>query len=120
MQHDGKTIGSVLVTRVRGEHGGIEIVVGIEPAGAVKGVLLQSQREPDNVRSEIAGARFLNSFAGKTAVAPFRVGGDLPAAPDAARVSAQAIADGVRSQLIVLSFAEASPETRESGIHTNH
>jgi hypothetical protein len=44
----------------------------------------------------------------------------LPNMPPEARASAQAIADGVRSLLIVLSFAELPLEARESGTHTNH
>ena len=112
--------GSVLLCRVKGEHGGIEIVTGVETNGAVRGVLIQSQREPEAVARVITNTTFLASFPGKTAAAPLRLGEDLPDVPAEARASAQAIADGVRSQLIVLSFAEQSLETRSSRSHTNH
>ncbi len=105
-RHDGTTLGSILVTRVKGAHGGIEIVTGVDTNGAVRGVLIQSQREPESVAAVITGPDFLASFAGKTASSPLRLGEDLPAVAEAARASAQAIADGVRGQLIVLSFAE--------------
>ena len=120
VQQDGKSVGSVLVTRVRGEHGGIEIVIGIDPTGAVKGLLIQSQREPDAVATAITGAGFLGAFAGKRVSSPLRLGEDLPELPAPARASGQAIAEGVHSQLVVLSFAETSPDVLRSGIHTNH
>jgi len=119
-RHDGQTLGSALVTRVKAEHGGIEIVTGIERDGAVHGVLIQSQREPADIAHVITNANFLASFVGKTAASPLRLGEDLPAVPASARFSAQAIADGVRSELIVFSFAEMPLEAREFGIHTNH
>ena len=101
-------------------NGGIEIVTGVETNGAVRGVLIQSQREPEAVARVITNTTFLASFHGKTAAAPLRLGEDLPDVPAEARASAQAIADGVRSQLIVLSFAEQSLEARASRSQTNH
>ncbi len=112
--------GSVLLCRVKGEHGGIEIVTGVETNGAVRRVLIQSQREPEAVAQVITNTTFLASFPGKNSAAPLRLGEDLLDVPAEARASAQAIADGVRSQLIVLSFAEQSLEARASGTHTNH
>ena len=111
--------GSVLVTRVKAEHGGIELVSGIGPEKAVRAVLIQSQREPDPVAQIITSSNFLAGFAGKIASSRLRPGEDLPAVPAVARVSAQAVADGVRDQLIVFSFAELPQEAREFGIYTN-
>ena len=110
--HEGQVIGSVLVTRVKGEHGGIEIVIGVEANGSIRGVFVQSQREPANVADAIVGA-WLENFRGRNVDSPLRVGSDLPEVPESARVSAQTIATGVRDQLVVLSFAELSRETRE-------
>jgi hypothetical protein len=106
--HHGQTAGSVLVTRVKGEHGGIEIVMGVETNGSIRRVLVQSQREPAEVATAITNAAWLGSFTGKNARSPLRVGADLPPVPEAARLSAEAIATGVRDQLTVLSFAELS------------
>ena len=112
-QHGSQTLGSVLVMRVKGEHGGIELVTGVETNGVVRRVLVQSQREPDETAAIITNVAFLASFAGKDSAASFRVGEDLPAVSARARASAQAIADGVRSQLIVHSAAETKAvETR--------
>jgi hypothetical protein len=90
---------------VKGEHGAIEIVTGIED-GAVRGVLIQSQREPEFVAQAITNSSWLAAFNGKSACSELRVGTDLPDVPNEARPSAQAIADLVRSQLILFSFAE--------------
>ena len=112
-QHNGQTLGFILVTRVKAEYGGIEIVTGVETNGTVRGVLIQSQREPPAVANSITNASWLAGFVGKTAKSEVRPGTDLPDVPAEARKSAQAIADGVRDQLIVLSFAEMSVEVRE-------
>lgn len=106
VRHQDQTVGSVLVTRVKAEHGGIEIVTGVKTNGTVRGVLIQSQREPPASASAITNASWLAGFAGKSAASALRPGVDLPDVPEEARLSAQAIADGVRDLLIVLSFAE--------------
>ena len=116
---EGQTSGSVLVTRVRGEHGGIEIVIAVNPESAVTRVLIQSQREPELVAHVITNSAWLTSFVGKNARSPLRVGEDLPPVAAEARQSAQAVADGVRSQLIVLSFADGLNDSRESQTHTH-
>lgn len=119
VRHENQWPGSVLVTRVKGGHGGIEIVTGVETNGAVRGVLIQSQREPDAVARVITGSNFLAAFAGKDCTSPLRLGEDLPDVSAEARASAQAVADGVRSLLVVLSFAELPLEVREFGTSTN-
>lgn len=117
---ENETAGCVLVTRVKGEHGGIEIVTGIDANGLLRGVLIQSQREPAAVAGVITGSSFLGAFVGKNAAATLRLGEDLPAVPPEARLSAQAIADGVRNQLIVLSFAGSPPAAPGPNHRTNH
>ena len=116
VMHEGHPVGEVLVTRLKAEHGGVELITGIDTNGTVKGLRLQSQREPQEIAQALASEKFLESFAGKTASSPLRVGKDLPPQPDTVLPSAQAIADGVRNQLIVLSFAELPQEERELGI----
>lgn len=120
VQREARCIGSVLVRRVKGEHGGIEIVIGVETNGAVRGVLLQSQREPEPVAQVITNAAFLGSFIGKNAASSFRLGEDLPEVTVEGRPCAQMVAEGVRSQLIVLSFAEPSAELRDSRLQSKH
>lgn len=116
---EGQPVGSVLVTRVRGEHGGIELLTAIDSKWAVRAVLIQSQREPEPIAQTITDSNFLARFAGKDASSPMRVGVDLPEVPPAARETAQTVADGVRHQLIVFSFAQLPQEARELGISTN-
>jgi len=111
----GGRVGSVLVTRVKAEYGGMEIVTGVDTNGAVRGVRIQSQRERPEVADAIVKASWLDGFVGKTATSELRLGADLAEVPAAARVSAQAVADGVRDQLIVLTLAELPLEVRESG-----
>ena len=120
----GGRLGSILVTRVKGEHGGIELVIGADTNQHVARVIVQSHREPAAVASAITNAQWLGAFTGKTSDSSLRVGVDLPETAAEARASAQAIADGVRGQLIVLGYAELPTETREFGkkahVHADH
>jgi hypothetical protein len=120
VQAQERWVGSVLLRRVKGEHGGIEIVTGVATNGTVHGVRIQSQREPESVAQSLTDSNFLNSFVGKTSASPLRAGEDLPGVASETRPTAQAIADGVRSQLIVLAFAEQSREASEVVSHRNH
>ena len=99
-------LGSVLVRRVKGEFGAIELVLAVSPDGRVRGVRLQRLREPEPVAALLTSSRWLGAFQGKTADSPLRVGEDLPAVPTEAGVSARAIAAGVRASLILLRAAE--------------
>jgi hypothetical protein len=99
-------LGSVLVRRVKGEYGAIELVLAVSPDGRVRGVRLQRQREPEPTAAVLTSPRWLNAFQGRSAGSPLRVGEDLPAVPADARVSAAAIAEGVRASLILLRAAE--------------
>jgi hypothetical protein len=108
-----QVMGAILVKRVKGEHGGIELVTGIDPQGRVRGLLIQSHREPDPVAQVITN--WLPHFVGKTAKAPLSPGDDLPEVAPEARATANAIAEGVRSQLTVFSFA-TNPIEAESRV----
>jgi len=110
-------VGSVLVRRVKGEHGGIEIVTAVHPEGAIRAVSIQSQREPETIAHAITAANWLEAFAGKNANSPLRLREDLPDVPPEARATAKAIADGVRSQLILLSFADQPERPRKGDSH---
>ena len=115
--HEGQPVGAVLVTRIKAEHGGIELVTGVDTNSSVRGVRIQSQREPEMVAEAISNSNFLAAFTGRKDSSPLRLGEDLPLPAEPARLSAQAIADGVRHQLIILSFAELPREARELGIY---
>jgi hypothetical protein len=99
-------LGTVLVRRVKGEYGAIELVLAVTPDGRVRGVRLQRQREPETIAAALTSPRWLGAFQGKSAAAPLRIGADLPAVPPQALPSARAMAEGVRSLLILLHAAE--------------
>jgi hypothetical protein len=101
-----RPVGSILVRRVKGEFGAIELVLAVTPAARVRGMRLQRQREPAPVAAALQRPAWRAAFAGKTADSPWRVGEDLPPVPPAARRSAQAIADGARMALVLLRAAE--------------
>ena len=112
-----RSLGAVLTRRIKGEHGGIEIVTAVDPNGAVRGVAIQSQREPASIAHEIAATNWLGAFTGKNAKSVLRLGQDLPEVAPPARASAQAIADGVRSQLVLLSVSEEAQQPTPNGGH---
>ena len=97
-------MGGVLTRRVKGEFGAIEIVLAVKNDGRLAGVKLQRIREPESVAKAFSEA-WLRSFRGKSSESNWRLGQDVPAVSDAAKVSALAILEGVRSQLILLAVA---------------
>lgn len=101
-----EAIGVVLVRRVKGEHGAIELVLAVAPNGRLRGVRLQRMREPELCAAALQSQRWRAAFSGKTAASAWRVGEDLPSVPPAALGSAQAIADGARTALVLLRAAE--------------
>jgi hypothetical protein len=102
----GERLGTVLVRRVKGEFGAIELVLAVTPEGRVRGLRLQRQREPEAVAAALTSPEWRGAFREKRADSPLRVGKDLPAVNREATVSAQAVAEGVRSLLILLRAAE--------------
>ena len=115
-----QVLGSVLVCRAKGEHGGIELVVALETNDTIRAVAIQSQREPESVARALTNRLWLASFAGKNHENSFRPGRDLSEVPPDARLSADAIADSVHSQLVILSFAERLAGTTDEGQNHHH
>jgi hypothetical protein len=99
-------VGTVLVRRVKGEYGAIELVLAVAPDGHVRGLRLQRQREPEAVAAALTSPGWLGAFQGKSADSPLRLGEDLPRVDSEAGISASAVAAGVRSLLILLRAAE--------------
>jgi hypothetical protein len=104
--HVQRPLGAVVTRRVKGEYGAIEIVLAVGTDGTVRGVRYQRLREPEPVADALRSPRWLAAFEGKEAADNWRLGEDIPDVPPAARVSARAVVDGVRSLLIVLKTAE--------------
>jgi len=99
--------GFVMVRRFAGGHGGVEVVVGVDPDGRVAGVRVQRHREPPSAARVLARPGWLDHFRGKTASSALRIGSDLPAPSEPATATAEALARTVRSLLIEL--AESAP-----------
>jgi hypothetical protein len=99
-------LGSILTRRVKGEYGAIELVLATDMNRSVRGVRLQRLREPDSIASALENTNWLNSFVGKRAEDPLRLGADLPNVPAEAKGSAGALVDGVKSLLILCATAD--------------
>jgi hypothetical protein len=97
-------VGEVIVRRVKGESGAVELVVGFEPDGRVRGVRFQRSREREEVTAALSEF-WLSSFRGKRASDRFIPGEDLPVVADSAQVTARAVADGVRSLTVLRELA---------------
>lgn len=105
---DAHEPGHVITRRARGEHGAIEIVLALDAAGALRGLRVQALREPAAITGALTNESWLSSFRGLTADRGFRVGTDLPAVPEEARSSAQAIAEAAHDLLVLFSVGYVS------------
>ena len=92
----GSVLGSVIADAEKGDYGAIEIVLGIEPDGRVRGVYVQRSRERKS--KELSAPAFLAQFSGR------KVG---DASDDAtlqvvagAETASREIAFGVRKMLV--------------------
>lgn len=100
-----KLLGTVLVRRVKGQYGAIEIVLAVNPDGKVQGFRLQRLREPAPIADALNNPAWLVSFNGKTLADHWQLGGAVPNVAPPARPSAAAVVEGVRSLLILLAMA---------------
>jgi hypothetical protein len=76
-------------------------------------------REPSTNATALQDSRWLHSFNGKRAEDAWQFEGEISRLPAEARISAAAIADGVRSLLILLAAGghESSPVPAELTRH---
>lgn len=99
--------GVVMVRRVAGTGGSIEVVLAVGPDGKVRGVRLQRHREPAAIAAALESRKWQSAFVGRTAGSRWNVEHGALAVPVPARPPARAIVQAVRSALIVLEIAEA-------------
>jgi hypothetical protein len=111
-----QTLGTILLRRVKGEYGAIELVLAVSPEEKVLGLRLQREREPEATARAIMSPAWLAAFKGKTAGSPLRLGEDLPRVRAEARRSAGAIVEGVRSLLILQRAAERHGLLKEGSV----
>jgi hypothetical protein len=114
---DETFLGTVLTRRAKGEYGGIELVLATDTNRCVRGLRLQRLREPELIADALQNKNWLRSFAGKQADDPWRLGSDLPEVPSEARASAGAVAQGVRSLLILLAAADGAEAPSLAATH---
>lgn len=107
---EGKSgdLGTVMVRRIKGEYGAIELVIATDPHVQVRGLRLQREREPEAVSKALSSEEWQQRLAGLSANSPGDPAVLLQGLPPAAKPSAQAVVEGLRSQLILLSVAEES------------
>jgi len=115
---DATRIGTVLTRRVKGAFGAIEIVLAVNAHGAVCGLRLQRLREPEPIAAALQNPAWLRSFDGRRGDGSWKPEGRIPEAAPEARASAEAIADGVRSLLILLATFDESRS--QSPVATPH
>jgi hypothetical protein len=101
-------VGAVLTRRVKGVNGAIEIVMGVNASQEVCGVRLQRLREPEEIAASLQNPQWLQAFEGKCDNASWQLGNGIPEVTEAARGSAVAIVDGVRSSLILLATSSGA------------
>ena len=104
VEKSGAPMGSVVVRRVRGEYGAIELVIGVRPDGAVQGVRIQRTREPEAIAAILRSPGWLGRFRGLRSEGDWRPL-TLKVSSEA-RASAAAVLDGVRTALILLETAD--------------
>jgi hypothetical protein len=104
--HQGShVLGAVLMRRVKGEHGAIELVLAVAEQGEVRGVHLQRLREPAATADALQNPAWLKRFEGRTHAHGWETDDALDLPPEA-RPSAQAIREGIHSLLILLAVSQ--------------
>jgi len=116
----GTGLGVILTQRVKGRYGAMELVLGVDPAGKVCGIRLQRQREPESIASTLQRAEWLGAFIGKQAGDAWKLGEDIPAVPQEAKISAEAIVQGTRSLLILFQAATEAGGGGANGVGKPH
>ncbi len=101
---ENRLLGEVVVRRVKGESGVVELAVGFAPEGSIRGVRFQRSREPEAVAATLNDA-WLDGFRGKRGTDILQSGPDLPPVPAVASATAWAVVEGIRDLLILREVA---------------
>lgn len=103
-------VGSVVIRRVKGQHGSIDLAIAISGEQTVRGLRVQRSREPESIEAAISDPQWLETFNGRTANSSWGEP-DVQSLPPEARASAKAIIESVKSVLI-LHAAVNSPASK--------
>jgi len=115
--HENTPLGAVVVRRVKGAYGAIELVLAADTDRRVCGLLLQRSREPEPIARALQSPDWLHSFNGKGADRAWQLGREIPDVLPEARSSAQAVLEGARNALVLLDMAEQAPLSRSAAAH---
>lgn len=102
-------VGSVIVRRVKGEHGSIDVVLALCEDKRIRGIRMQRSREPDGIQAALTNPQWLAIMQGRATMTNWTET-DMHGLPEAARPSAKAIIDGVNSALIQIAEVDADIE----------
>jgi hypothetical protein len=117
VSRDDAPVGTILTRRVKGTYGAIELVLATDTNQTVHAMRLQRLREPESISSVLQDARWQSSFIGKGWQDVCKVGRDTPSVPTEAIGSAEAVSDGIRSLLILLSTSEQTSPSPLADAH---
>jgi hypothetical protein len=109
----GAAMGSVIVRRVAGPHGAIEVVTGIDPAGKISGILIQRHRETAESGRLLTSDAWLASFRNKSAESSFEIDSRTGEGTGASA----AVTKAVRSVLIELREADTYYKVKPTPHH---
>ncbi len=93
-----ETVGAALPISARGYAGSIEMLVGIDAKGFVKGVKILSQRETPGLGANVVEPKFLKQFIGKSAKDALEPKKDIDAITGAT-ISSRGVSNGVRQAI---------------------
>jgi hypothetical protein len=110
---DSQPLGAVLVRRVKGRDGAIEVVVAVSEQGRILNVRLQRMRERTSIAKAVSGPEWLGRFEGRTETDGWGTD-NLKGMPPEAQQSGEAIREGIRTLLVLLAASETPgvPTTR--------
>jgi hypothetical protein len=103
---NGTMLGTILTRRVKGDYGAIELVLAVDTNRSVVGMRLQRLREPEVIEKALQNEAWQRAFVGKRAGDSWQIGNDLPEVPAMARHSPDAVAEGARDLLVLLTTAD--------------
>lgn len=112
---DRELMGTILVERVKGEHGAIELVLAVTPEGTVQGVKVQRHREPPEVEAILTGEGWLQQFKGRNLHDLQGSPQGFTSLPEAVRPSAKAVGEGIRCALVLLAMAQHRSVSHDHG-----
>lgn len=106
------SVGFCVFVKPKGYGGAVEMMVGITPEGAVRGISIVSHSETPNLGTKVVENNdYLNNYFGKTQ--PVTFGKDIEAVSGATR-SSNAVRDGVNAALS-LGLGKKSSSATEKG-----